>query len=156
MLHIQFIGITKCSNMVANILPAYPLFTLGVKRSIFNFFRTWSCCLSNLLESRKVATWYTVISFLFVVLSKLLPCGAVDDLMHYCIFCDSNKFDMQHDHVLKEMNFDRLTPTVRGGLQGKIFANHVATFRDSNKFSLKCVLCVSHKAEKLQSIFIAS
>ena len=29
--------------------------------------------------------WYTVISCLFVVLSKLLPQSAVDGLMHYCI-----------------------------------------------------------------------
>ena len=28
---------------------------------------------------------YTVISCLLVVLSKLLPQGAVDDLMHYCM-----------------------------------------------------------------------
>ena len=25
-----------------------------------NFFRTWSCCISNLLESRNVATWYQI------------------------------------------------------------------------------------------------
>ena len=36
-------GSTKCSNMVANVLPADP--TLGVKRSKFNFFRTMSCCI---------------------------------------------------------------------------------------------------------------
>ena len=38
----------KCSNMVANILPAdSPDPGDGVNRSKFNFFRTWSCCISN-------------------------------------------------------------------------------------------------------------
>ena len=37
----------KCSNMVANILPADTLDPGdGVNRSKFNFFRTWSCCIS--------------------------------------------------------------------------------------------------------------
>ena len=31
--------------------------TLGVKRSKFNFFRTWSCFISNQMQSRNVATW---------------------------------------------------------------------------------------------------
>ena len=48
MLHIKLIGITKCSKIVANILPAYPTpFNLGVKMSKYNFFRTWSSCISN-------------------------------------------------------------------------------------------------------------
>ena len=47
MLHIRFIGITKCCNMVANIYPTdSPTPTLGMG-STFNFFRTWSCCISN-------------------------------------------------------------------------------------------------------------
>ena len=36
----------RCSNMVANILPADPLPSdtgVGVIKSKFNFFRTWSC-----------------------------------------------------------------------------------------------------------------
>ena len=39
----------ECNNMVANILPAAPPPSLdpGVKRSKFNFFRRWSCCISN-------------------------------------------------------------------------------------------------------------
>ena len=40
MLHIKFKGITKCSSMVANILPADPSLTLGmrsiVKKSTFS------------------------------------------------------------------------------------------------------------------------
>ena len=46
----------ECSNMVANILPADPpppstldMRSVGLK---VNFFRTWSCCISNLRESR--------------------------------------------------------------------------------------------------------
>ena len=56
-------GIKRCSSMVANILPAIPYppppthtHTTnpgdGVSRSKLNFFRTWSCCISNLRESR--------------------------------------------------------------------------------------------------------
>ena len=43
----QIKGNQECSNMVANILPADPLPHdpgAWVKRSIFNLFRTWSCC----------------------------------------------------------------------------------------------------------------
>ena len=36
--HVKLNGTTKCSNMVANILPADPK---------FNLFRTMSCCTSN-------------------------------------------------------------------------------------------------------------
>ena len=45
MLHIKLKGITKCSNMVANILqadPPPPDPGDGVNRANFNFFRTWS------------------------------------------------------------------------------------------------------------------
>ena len=52
-LHIKLNGITKCSNMVANILsadPSPPPLALVVDRSKFNFFRTMSCCISNLRE----------------------------------------------------------------------------------------------------------
>ena len=42
MLHIKLKGITKCSSMVANILPVGSL----TQRSKLNFFRTWSCCIS--------------------------------------------------------------------------------------------------------------
>ena len=60
MVHIKLNQI--CSNMKANILPtaAYPPFPFlptdpytpcnpegGVMRSALNFFRTWSCCISN-------------------------------------------------------------------------------------------------------------
>ena len=43
--------------MVANILPAYPqpsppTLGGGMQRSKFNFFRTWSCCITNYMESR--------------------------------------------------------------------------------------------------------
>ena len=43
----------ECSNIVANILPAdpppppYPDPGDVVNRSKFNFFRTWSCCISK-------------------------------------------------------------------------------------------------------------
>ena len=39
-------------------------------------------CLTAIINH--VIKYYTVISCLFVVWSKLLPRGAVDDLMHYC------------------------------------------------------------------------
>ena len=29
----------------------------GVNRSKFSFYRTWSCCISNQMESRNAATW---------------------------------------------------------------------------------------------------
>ena len=41
----------SCSNMVANILPADPTPTMEFG-SKFNFFRAWSCCISNYRESR--------------------------------------------------------------------------------------------------------
>ena len=37
----------KCSNMVANILQTPPDPGDGVIRSKYNFFRIWSCCISN-------------------------------------------------------------------------------------------------------------
>ena len=47
--------------MVANSLPADPLLAQplgdGVNRSKFNFFREWSGCVSNLMESQNAATW---------------------------------------------------------------------------------------------------
>ena len=43
----QIKGNRECSNMVANILPAAPS---PIRRSKFNFSRTWSCCTSK--ESR--------------------------------------------------------------------------------------------------------
>ena len=46
----------------------------------------------------------------------LLPC--------YCV-CHSLKFDMQHDHTLKKLNFDIFTPPSRVGEEGsagKMFA----------------------------------
>ena len=49
-------GKHECSNMVANILPAEPSSPPspdpGVKRSKFNFSRTWSDCIPNEIESR--------------------------------------------------------------------------------------------------------
>ena len=58
MLHIKLIGITKCSNMEANILPTEPTpsptaLRNGIKWSKFNFFRTWSCCISILFGITK-------------------------------------------------------------------------------------------------------
>ena len=55
----------------------------------------------------------------------LLPC--------FCIR-DSLQFDMQHDHVLKKLNFDPLTTTPR--LEGRCVCGqnicyHVAAFRDA-------------------------
>ena len=47
---------------------------------------------------------------------------------HVAIFLDSFLFDMQHDHVLKKWNFDRLTPWVRGGSASKIFATMLLYF----------------------------
>ena len=51
MLHIKLDAITKCSNMLANLLPANPHLPLtlgfGFSSSKVNFFRTWSCCISN-------------------------------------------------------------------------------------------------------------
>ena len=45
----QINGNNECSNMVANILPTDPPQDSGdgVNRSKLNFFRTWSCCMSN-------------------------------------------------------------------------------------------------------------
>ena len=47
MLHIKLKGVIKCSNMVANILPAdpacpHPVSVDGVNRSKFDIFRIWS------------------------------------------------------------------------------------------------------------------
>ena len=47
---------------------------------------------------------------------------------HVAAFHDSIEFDMEHDHVLKKLNYDYLTPTPGsvvggGGSADKIFAN---------------------------------
>ena len=46
----------ECRNVVANILPPDPSNhkkTLGVGSNVkINFFKTWSCCISNEMESR--------------------------------------------------------------------------------------------------------
>ena len=60
--HGQIKGNHGLSNIVANLLPADtppppPHPGDGAKRSKVNFFRTWSCCLSNYMESRNAATW---------------------------------------------------------------------------------------------------
>ena len=51
----QIKGKHECSNMVANILSTQPCSPPspdpGVKRSKFNFFRTFSDCISNKIES---------------------------------------------------------------------------------------------------------
>ena len=50
---------------------------------------------------------------------------------------------MQHDHVLKKLNFDLLTSSRRsgrwggGGVCGKNICYHVAVFCDSNKFDMQ-------------------
>ena len=38
-------------------------------------------------------------------------------LLPYCCVRDSLKYDMQHDHILKKLNFDLLTPIpmIEGG-----------------------------------------
>ena len=60
-------------------------------------------------------------------------------------FRDSNKFNMQHDHALKKMNFDLLTPSPRvverwvggggggggGGFCEQNICYHVAAFHES-------------------------
>ena len=45
-------------------------------------------------------------------------------------WCISNfiYFDMQHGHVLKKLNFDRLTPPLRVGVCGQNICYHVAAF----------------------------
>ena len=37
---------------------------------------------------------------------------------HVAAFCDSNKFDMEHDQDLKKLNFDTLTSSPRSGVGG--------------------------------------
>ena len=55
---------------------------------------------------------------------------------HVAAFCGSIYFNMQHDHVLKKLNFDPLTPIPRvlgggRGVSGQNICYHVAAFRDS-------------------------
>ena len=62
---------------------------------------------------------------------------------HVAVFRDSISLDMQHDHVLKKLNFDLLTRSGAsvcvcgggggggGGICGQIICYHVAAFRDS-------------------------
>ena len=51
---------------------------------------------------------------------------------HAAVFCDSLKLDMQHDHVLKNLMFDLLTPSpwlgVDQGSAGKLFASMLLYF----------------------------
>ena len=48
---------------------------------------------------------------------------------------------MQHDHVLKKLNFELLTPSPRveggGGVCGQNICHHVAAFRDSLYFDMQ-------------------
>ena len=44
---------------------------------------------------------------------------------------------MQHDIVLNKLNFDLLTPRVRGGVCGQNICYHVATFRGSKIFDMQ-------------------
>ena len=45
---------------------------------------------------------------------------------------------MQHNVVLKKLNFDLLTPRVRGGgVCSQNISYHIATFCDSNKFDMQ-------------------
>ena len=58
------------------------------------------------------------------------------------ILCDSNKYDMQHDHVLKKLYFDQLTPfpglggSWDWGLQTKYLVP-CSCNRDSLKFDMQ-------------------
>ena len=56
---------------------------------------------------------------------------------------------MHHDHVLKKLNFDLLTPSPGFGVaRGVCWQNicyHVSTIRDSNKFEMQH----NHVLEKL-------
>ena len=57
---------------------------------------------------------------------------------HVAIFHDSNKFYMQHDHVLKKLNFDLLTLGSGEGVCGQNICHHYfSTLRDSNKFDMR-------------------
>ena len=48
------------------------------------------------------------------------------------IFCDSNKFDMQHDHDLKKVIVDLSTQrSSSSGISGQNICYHVAIFRNS-------------------------
>ena len=53
-----------------------------------------------------------------------MVCVRTEYVLACCCIRHSLLFDMQHDHVLKKLNFDIFTPTpVRGrGYTGKIFA----------------------------------
>ena len=46
-------------------------------------------------------------------------------------FCDSNKFDMQLNHVLKKLNFDPKVKWVGGGVCGQNICYHVVIVRDT-------------------------
>ena len=84
----QIKGNLECSNMVANIClqtaptpPSRPWG--GVNRSKFNFFRTWSCCITNYREwsIEHRASTYSLLTHtlnLWVVLKgKKSECGHV-------------------------------------------------------------------------------
>ena len=56
-------------------------------------------------------------------------------LLPYCCVRDSLKYDMQHDHILKKLNFDLLTPIPMieggggaGGVCGQSICYYVAAF----------------------------
>ena len=56
-LHIKLKGITNAATWKQIfyqqiLIPPPPTIGVGVKRSKFNFLRTWSCCISNYMESR--------------------------------------------------------------------------------------------------------
>ena len=58
----------------------------------------------------------------------LINCTSVCICYHVAAF--ANPFDMQHDNVLKKLNFNLLIPRALrgGGVVGVIFCYHVAAF----------------------------
>ena len=59
---------------------------------------------------------------------------------HFATFCASNKFDMQHDHVLKKWKFYLLTLRSGVGVCEQNSCYHVATFCDSNIFDMQMTM----------------
>ena len=72
----------------------------GGKDGFVYLSRVLTVLLQTLLQDQIAEVgYYTVISCMFVVYSKLLPRGAMDDLMHYCTSASCNSASGRPRHL---------------------------------------------------------
>ena len=137
----------KVQQHGTNILPAHPLpMTLRVKWSKFILPEWWyvACQIKGNHECSNMIT-------------NILPAdphphptlGLWQTIFyHVAAFRYSLLFHMQHDHVLKKLKFDLLTPSPKNvevgcGVCGQNVVYHVASYRSKVNFFRKWSRCIS-------------